>query len=62
MSRAHVDAVRHSYALGSGDEHRMVVAYLRRLAAAAGDPERAILTRVADDIAGYLHRADDIPF
>jgi hypothetical protein len=62
VSRPHVDAVRQSYALGQADEHRMVVAYLRRLAAAAGDPERAILTRVAEAVAGYEHRADDIPF
>ena len=62
MSRPHVDAVRQSYALGQADEHRMVVAYLRRLAAAAGDPERDILTRAAEAVASYEHRSDDIPF
>ena len=62
MSRAHVDAVSRSYALGQADEHRMVLTYLRRLAAAADGPKRAILTRVAEAVAEYEHRADDIPF
>jgi hypothetical protein len=62
VSRPHVDAVRQNYALGQADEHRLVVAYLRRLAAAADGSERAILTRVAEAVAGYEHRADDIPF
>ena len=62
MSRAHVDAARHSYALGQADEHRMVVAYLRRLAGAAADLERAVLDRVVEAVAEYEHRADDIPF
>jgi len=62
VSRAHVDATRHSYALGQADEHRMLLAYLRRLAAAAGDPERAVLDRVVEAVEGYDHRADDIPF